>query len=191
MRNWLFLAIAYLFILGYSNLAKAGNTILANPLDENYRSIIKVELYFGGIEYEYKLNDQSSLNLSMQMNGILNLDKHDLQIIPEYKYYLSRWLGSPNGFYLGSYLFYRDYNVSKNIQSEGLMIYSRDYVKTAGLGVKIGYQTLFLERFSFDFGVGLGYNVFRDVKHALGIGILNESSLNKSITGGVTVGYAF
>jgi hypothetical protein len=191
MKNWVCLSLAFLFIQSFNYSVKAGNNDQADAVDDNYRSIIKLEFYLGGIQYEYRTGYRSTLNLSMQLNGIFNLDKHDLQITPEYKYYFSSWKGSPYGLYVGSYLFYRDYNISKNILSEGFMVYSRDLVKTGGVGLKLGFQTLVLDQFSFDFGIGLGYNVFRDVKTAFGVGIVNESTLNTSVTGGVTVGYAF
>ena len=77
------------------------------------------------------------------------------------------------------------------MKSNGLTIYSKDLVKTAGFGLKLGYQKKITDRIPIDFGMGLGYNLFREVTHKCGIEIINESTHYLNFTGGLSIGYIF
>ena len=170
---------------------KAQESGLINPYENNFKSIIKIEVAQGGIEFEKKSNKKTSLVLSLQYSfaGLANNDKYNFQITPEYRFYLSQKKEWPEGFYVGNYLFYKDYVVARDMKSNGLMIYSKDLVKTAGFGLKFGYQWKLTNRIPIDLGVGLGYNVFRDVTHKIGIEIIKESTHYLNFTGGLSIGY--
>ena len=170
---------------------KAQEYSLINPDENNFKSIIKIEVAQGGIEFETKSNKKTSLVLSLQYSfaGLTNKDKYNFQITPEYRFYLSQEKEWPEGFYVGNYLFYKDYVVARDMKSNGLMIYSKDLVKTAGLGLKFGYQRKLTNRIPMDIGMGLGYNVFRDVTHKIGIEIIKESTHYLNFTGGLSFGY--
>jgi hypothetical protein len=172
---------------------KAQETSLINPDKNNFKSIIKIEVAQGGIQFENKSKKKTSLVLSLQYSfvGLANKDKYDFQITPEYRFYLSQKREWPEGFYLGNYIFYKDYVVARDMKSSGLMIYSKDLVKTAGFGLKLGYQRKLTNRIPIDFGIGLGYNVFRDVTHKFGIEIIKESTHYLNFTGGLSIGYIF
>jgi hypothetical protein len=183
-------------ILTFFSLAypiKAQKSNLINQNGTNLKSIIKIEFALGGIQFERKNKKKNSFTLSLQYSyaGLVDKDKFDFQITPEYRFYLSQKREWPEGFYLGNYLFYKDYIVARNIESNGLMIYSKDLVKTAGFGLKLGYQKKLANRIPIDFGMGLGYNIFRDVKHKIGIEIINESTHYLNFTGGLSIGYIF
>jgi hypothetical protein len=172
---------------------KAQETSLINPDKNNFKSIIKIEVAQGGIQFENKNKKKTSLVLSLQYSfaGLANKDKYDFQITPEYRFYLSQKREWPEGFYLGNYIFYKDYVVARDMKSNGLMIYSKDLVKTAGFGLKLGYQRKLTNRIPIDFAMGLGYNVFRDVTHIFGIEIIKESTHYLNFTGGLSIGYIF
>jgi hypothetical protein len=172
---------------------KAQESNLTNQNGTNLKSIIKIEFALGGIQFERKNIKKSSFILSLQYRyaGLADKDKFDFQITPEYRFYLSQKREWPEGFYLGNYLFYKDYIVARDMESNGLMIYSKDLVKTAGFGLKLGYQKKLANRIPIDFGMGLGYNIFRNVRHKLGIEIINESTHYLNFTGGLSIGYIF
>jgi hypothetical protein len=164
-------------ILTFFSLAhpiKAQESNLINQNGTNLKSIIKIEFAIGGIQFERKNIKKNSFILSLQYRyaGLADKDKFDFQITPEYRFYLSQKREWPEGLYLGNYLFYKDYIVARDIESNGLMIYSKDLIKTAGFGLKLGYQKKIAKRIPIDFGMGLGYNLFRDVKHKIGIELL-------------------
>jgi hypothetical protein len=172
---------------------KAQETSLINTDKNNSISIVKIEVAQGGIQFENKSKKKTSLVLSLQYSfaGLANKDKYDFQITPEYRFYLSKKREWPEGFYLGNYIFYKDYVVARDMKSNGLMIYSKDLVKTAGFGLKLGYQRKLTNRIPIDFGMGLGYNVFRNVTHKFGIEIIKESTHYLNFTGGLSIGYIF
>jgi hypothetical protein len=171
----------------------AQETSLTNSDENNLKSIIKIEVAQGGIQFENKSKKKTSLVLSLQYSfaGYANKDKHDFQITPEYRFYLSPKKEWPEGLYLGNYIFYKDYIVARDMKSNGLMIYSKDLVKTAGFGLKLGYQKKLTNRIPIDFGMGLGYNVFRNVTHKFGVEIIEESTHYLNFTGGLSIGYIF
>ena len=184
-------SIVTLFSISWS--IKAQVTSLIHPDGNNFKSIIKIEVAQGGIQFENKSKKKASLILSLQYSfaGLADEDKHDFQITPEYRFYLSQKKEWPEGFYLGNYIFYKDYVVARDMKSNGLIIYSKDLVKTTGFGLKLGYQRKLTNRIPIDFGMGLGYNVFRDVTHKIGIEIIKESSHYLNFTGGLSIGYIF
>ena len=185
------ISILSFFSLAYPIKAQESNLINQNETD--LKSIIKIEFALGGIQFERKNIKKNSFILSLQYRyaGLADKDKFDFQITPEYRFYLSQKREWPEGFYLGNYIFYKDYIVARDMESNGLMIYSKDLVKTAGFGLKLGYQKKLANRIPIDFGMGLGYNIFRDVKHKIGIEIINESTHYLNFTGGLSIGYIF
>ena len=182
--------ILIVFLLHSMNVlaqTKAGSFSASAP-----GSVIKLDITFGGLQYEFKTGEHNSINLGVLYSfaGLANHDKFDFQITPEYRYYFSQKSGWPSGFYLAEYLFYKDYMVTRD-QGSGYSVFSRDHVKTAGMGLKPGYQFVFADRFSFDFGLGFGYNLYRSVEHQVGFAIIDEASHNFNFTGGLTIGYIF
>jgi hypothetical protein len=165
--------------------------IQAQSHSSDLNSVIKLGLRPGGIEYEHKTGLHTSVNLALYYNykGLINKDDYDFQITPEFRYYLSNGVIGTEGFYLGSYLFYKDYIVARNIETNNVVVYSRDDVKTAGIGLKTGFQFNIIERISLDFGMGLGYNLYRDVSHKTGDIIINESTHHLNFTGGLAIGF--
>lgn len=180
-----------IFSIAYPIKAQESNLI--NPNENKLKSIIKIEFAQGGIEFENKSTKKNSFTLSVQYSyvGLANKDKYNFQITPEYRFYLSQKKEWPEGFYLGNYIFYKDYVVARDMKSNGLLIYSKDLVKTAGFGLKLGYQIKLTNRIPIDFGMGLGYNLFRDVTHKMGIEIIKESTHYLNFTGGLSIGYIF
>ena len=63
--------------------------------------------------------------------------------------------------------------------------------KNSRIWFKPGYQRKLTNRIPIDLGMGLGYNVFRDVTHKIGIEIINESTHYLNFTGGLSIGYIF
>jgi hypothetical protein len=161
--------------------------------EKSYKSIIKIELAQGGLQFEHKNKKKNSLHLSLQYSysSFFNKDDYNVQITPEFRFYLSNRRAWPYGFYLANYLFYKDYIVARDMKSNGNLIYSKDLVKTSGLGLKAGYQSYLANRITVDFGMGLGYNIFRDVKHELGVLIIEESTHYLNFTGALSFGYTF
>jgi hypothetical protein len=88
-------------------------------------------------------------------------------------------------------LFYKDYVVARDMESNGSNIYSRDFVKTAGAGLKTGYILKIADRIPIDFTIGLGYNLFCNVNHKLGVIIIEESTHYLNFTAGLSLGYIF
>jgi hypothetical protein len=156
-------------------------------------SILKLGLTPGGVEYEHKTSDNTSINFAINYNykGLVNRDDYGFQITPEFRFYLSKNKNWAEGFYIGSYLFYKDYIVARDIELNGFGAYSRDDVKTAGIGLKSGYQFNMLDWISLDFGMGFGYNLYRDVLHKTGNNIINESTHHLNFTGGLAIGFKF
>jgi hypothetical protein len=165
--------------------------IQAQNLNSEVNSVLKLGLRPGGIEYEHKTSNSTSVNLALYYNykGLVNKDDYDFQITPEFRYYLSNGMNWAEGFYLGSYLFYKDYIVARDIESNGVSVYSRDDVKTAGPGIKTGFQYNIIDWISLDFGIGLGYNLYRDVKNKTGNNIIKESTHHLNFTGGLSIGF--
>jgi hypothetical protein len=182
MKHFLKLISITILILFFKSL-NASNNYSSNNSYEGYQSVIKLDISMGGLHYEYKYNKQSSLNMFLQLSNFTTQDKLDFQITPEYKFYLSRKNEYAKGFYVGSYLFYKDYLVAR----DG----GKDYVKTAGLGLLSGYQWIIARRFTLDFGLGLGYNIFRDVSHKTTVKIIDESTHYLNFTGELSIGYSF
>lgn len=180
-----------IFSIAYPITAQESN--LLNPNENNLKSIIKIEVAQGGIQFENKNKMKNSFILSLQYSyaGLADKNKYDFQITPEYRFYLSQKKEWPEGFYLGNYLFFKDYVVARDMKSNGLIIYSEDLVKTAGFGLKLGYQKKLTDRIPIDIGMGLGYNIFRDVTHKIGIEIIKESTHYLNFTGGLSIGYIF
>ncbi|SHE77433.1 Protein of unknown function [Mariniphaga anaerophila] len=158
-----------------------------------FSNVIKVGVAPGGIEYEYRTGNKTSVNLAIHYSyaGLANPDNYNLQITPEFRYYFSKNKKWAEGFYLGGYLFYKDYRVARDMESGSSSVYSRDDVKTAGVGLKPGYQFVLDKRITFDFGLGLGYNLYCDVTHKEGEEIINESTHHLNFTGGMTIGFLF
>jgi len=174
------------YLLAQDNVGGVG-------IEKSYKSIIKIELAQGGLQFEQKNKKKNSLHFSLQYSysAFFNKDDYDFQVTPEYRFYLSNRRAWPYGLYLSNYLFYKDYIVARDMKSSGNLIYSKDLVKTAGLGIKLGYHKKLAERITLDFGMGLGYNIFRDVKHELGVSIIEESTHYLNFTGALSIGYAF
>ena len=172
---------------------KAQNSNFINSNENTLKSIIKIEFAQGGIQFENKNKKKTSFNLSIQYNysGLVDKDKYNFQITPEYRIYTSQKKEWPAGFYFGPYLFFKDYVVARDMKSNGSLIYSKDLVKTAGFGLMFGYQIKLTKRIPLDFGMGLGYNIFRDVKHKIGVEIINESTHYLNFTGSLSIGYIF
>ena len=185
--------ITILTFFSISYLTNAQKSDLINPDENNFKSIIKIEVAQGGIQFENKCKKKNSLVLSLQYSfaGLANKDKRDFQITPEYRSYLSQKKEWPEGLYLGNYIFFKDYVVARDMESNGLQIYSQDLVKIAGFGLKLGYQRKLKNRIPIDIGMGLGYNLFRDVTHKIGIEIIKESTDYLNFTGGLSIGYIF
>jgi hypothetical protein len=156
----------------------------------NGNSVLKLGLIPGGLEYEHKTSVNTSINFALyyRYKGLVNKDFYDFQITPEFRFYFSKSRNWAEGFYLGSYLFYKDYIVARDTELNGISSYSRDDVKTAGIGLKPGFQFNLLEWITFDLGLGLGYNLYRDVAHKAGNRIIDESSHYLNFTGGITIG---
>lgn len=120
--------------------------------------------------------------------GLINSDNKDFQIVPEYRHYFSKkeW---PAGFFVGSYAFFKNYIVARDMDSYGSKVFSKDWVKTSGIGLKIGYQWLLVDRISFDMSMGLGYNIYCDVVHKEGVIIIDENSHDLNFSGMLSFGY--
>ncbi len=161
--------------------------------NSDVNSVLKLGIIPGGIEYEHKTSNNTSINFAIYYRyaGLVNRDNYDFQISPEFRFYLSRNKNWADGFYLGSYLFYKDYIVARDVESNGYIAYSRDDVTTAGIGLKAGYQYNMAEWISLDFGMGFGYNAYRAVTHKTGFEIINEPTHYLNFTGGMAIGIKF
>jgi hypothetical protein len=181
------------FLIFYSRVTDGQVLNSQDTIEKQHKSIIKLEIVFGGIQYEHRIAKKSSFQISIQYayKGLNNKDEYDFQFTPEYRLYLTQKKGWADGFYLGSYLFYKDYVVARDMESNGSNIYSKDLVKTAGVGLKSGYSLKIADRIPIDFTIGFGYNLFCDVIHKQGVVMIDESSDYVNFTGGISFGYIF
>ncbi|MCV9387271.1 DUF3575 domain-containing protein [Reichenbachiella ulvae] len=176
-----------ILFITYSLVSKAQNT--------EYNSMIKFETVHGGLHFTQKIKDRSSISIivNYDLRYLINPNYYDLQISPEYRFHLSKKNAWPRGFYIGTYLFFKDFVVARPIEQNNIMIDSKDEIVTAGIGIKPGYQLTFPAsgRWVIDWGLGFGYNIYRDVNNVEGVPIINEDSYDVNFSANIAVGYVF
>lgn len=183
--------IGLLLIHTFCSTIVGSESQMDDTLSRN-KNILKVETFAGGIQFEHRICKRSSFQMSViyGYRGLIDNDYKDFQVVPEYRYYLSEkeW---PAGFFVGSYAFFKNYIVARDMDSYGSKIFSKDLVKTSGIGLKVGYQWLLVDKISFDISMGLGYNIYCDVLHKEGVIIIEEDSHYFNFSGMLSFGYLF
>ena len=160
---------------------------------KEYKSIIKVEVLNGGLQFEQKIKENSSVNVGIQYGYelIFNPKEYDYNLTLDYRYSFSNKRNFIFDFYLGGLAYYKDYSVADDKETNSGITYSRDNVKTIGLGLKGGMERRFLDRFKYEFFFGIGYNIYKDIKNIEGVPILNPDKLNINAVAGLNFGYLF
>lgn len=92
---------------------------------------------------------------------------------------------------MGGLTYYKDYIVAEDKETNSGLIYSRDNVKTYGIGLKGGMEKRFNDRFKFEFFFGVGYNIYKVIKNIEGVPILDPDKLNINAVAGLNIGYLF
>ncbi|PIF06732.1 MAG: hypothetical protein CSA36_00130 [Draconibacterium sp.] len=186
------LIIPIIFLLSF-NKSYSINQNQQKAESNDMKSVIKIEFSRGGIQYERQIQNNFSFNIALTYNYLkfFNPDKYFAQITPEVRYYFLKNSTWPKGAYLSCFLFANDYIVARDKTKNLVTLYSKDNVKTAGIGLKPGYQFKRNDRFCFDISLGFGYNIYCDVDHSEGFVLINKESHKLNFTGFITVGYLF
>jgi hypothetical protein len=195
MKKHLFsilITILYTSTISFNAYAIPG---LNRNSDTTYKNNLKLELLFGGIQFEKMVHDKGSIQLSIgySYHQISDPNSYSFHVIPEYRFYPMNKQIWPTGIYIGSFLYYKDFIVARDIEQNNMTLFSRDKVKTGGIGVNTGYQWFLgkKKRMTTNIEFGFGYNIFRNVNHLDGFAIIDEDTYNFNFIGGITLGYAF
>jgi len=157
----LFFVILFVTITRLSGQASFGksDSIL------NYKSCLKFDFFYGEIQFERRLSNNTGINLNVRHNHflIINRQKANLIISADYRKYFSRctW---PCGWFLALYTDYENYEYKVTEKILNTKYSSICQKKCAGVGLKFGVLAKLLKRLTIDVGFGLGYNYYNDLQ---------------------------
>ena len=174
-------------LLGCTTLAAQAQT---SALKLNLLSLpVKTASLF----YEHKTNDMASFQIGAAYTSYSVSDTKfsGIAITPEYRFYITG--EALQGFFIGPYLRYQNYNLSSTdfYYGSGTTSTSEAKLSTFGGGINLGYQWVFKQHIVLEPFLRLGYNA-GSVKTTSGNGNFDSGSFNGgSYLPGLNFGYAF
>jgi len=167
---------------------------VANAQSNNIKlNIFSPFVRTGSLFYERQVTTGTSAQLGVFFTrfNIGDTKFSGIGVTPEYHFYVGG--EALKGFYLGPYLRFQRFSVSKDMENaSGQTVKAEGVLKTYGGGVIAGYQFVLGKHFTIDPFLGVGYDKYSlDLKAGrkenLDVGTFNGISLRP----GLNIGYAF